>query len=971
MKIGKWENKMFQYNLTNVTLHHDAQMMQFQKNGRAALGKILEDNSRAFLADEAGLGKTFTSSGVILDLAKKQWDKQEEGKETPFYALYVGPNVSLLQKCCNDIVEKMGKNMVEYRAGVSDSAAEYELLKASIFYMWRKKLSVEERKEVYSKIVEFLDANWDEILELRNGGTRFKGFQKMVYEAFGAPTYLLKPSQSFWNETKHFYEQQKKQSGDRLVSYDLQGNGKKIILFSTSIGLMGNCGAGSEKERELLEFDEAYTVGAVNQARIQKEKEVLQKFGVVLFDEYHRYFKKLDTYAESVFAVENAGDSDLKVLFISATPYQGNKSDINQMEQEYVAEEEDGLDTLPAFSQFAKIYFDGKCKYTTDAELMCIAPEKAMKYQGALLQADEKYKDALDKKKSRDEILDGKTHLQAILRLRMVRHERTLLSGNQVAESHTVLYTNERPEAYAIQLFSMRKQILQLQKAGFLDGAINWSKSIPWLLSFSTKYKTAVSQKGEKGESGYFKILDMESKNDLPETLFLSGTQEKMEQEIAKLPEQNIAFKQMCHANLSEDMPQLIWLPPTVLAYAIPADSIFAKHKEYSKLLVFGEYKFLQRGGALLLSEYATVQNKNGLQSMKTPAICVSKLLENCSYEIDATKTMEENLQNLMEQYADEKIAYALLASPYAIAQKMGLDGTSVEKAFNLYFERPEIKQALFSWLECNGYTEETMEMGLLRYCAEGNLSAVMWEWKSNAKCEFDEEYIRSILTRANGLVHIQTKETYRDKLDGLQRNCGFADRLTFDLKDNGEATGDASEKAYKLTQDAFNSPFYPFVLFAGRGAQEGFDFHTYCLRLMHLTLPRGAVSFDQRQGRIDRFRSLLVRRRVAELFGNPCIADENALHHMFAILEQEKRGMVPIWKEDEIFPNWQIKEHETFQSKYHFERMVPVIPYTEEYLEYKQMLHHLHSYRSTIGSCGMEIDDQAYIINLAAEKNI
>ena len=94
------------------------------------------------------------------------------------------------------------------------------------------------------------------------------------------------------------------------------------------------------------------------------------------------------------------------------------------------------------------------------------------------------------------------------------------------------------------------------------------------------------------------------------------------------------------------------------------------------------------------------------------------------------------------------------------------------------------------------------------------------------------------------------------------RRQCSFADRLTGDIGDVG--SGD-NEEAISACAERFSSPFWPMVMFAGRGAQEGMDFHQYCLKIMHMTIPRGAVSFDQRNGRIDRFRSLLVRRRAAE----------------------------------------------------------------------------------------------------------
>lgn len=86
------------------------QQLQFQKNATAQLCKILETNSRAFLADEAGLGKTYSAAGVIFNLAKKQWEEQGNGNESPFYALYVAPNRDLLKKNCDDIIDKMERD---------------------------------------------------------------------------------------------------------------------------------------------------------------------------------------------------------------------------------------------------------------------------------------------------------------------------------------------------------------------------------------------------------------------------------------------------------------------------------------------------------------------------------------------------------------------------------------------------------------------------------------------------------------------------------------------------------------------------------------------------------------------------------------------------------------------------------------------------------------------------------------------
>lgn len=67
-------------------------------------------------------------------------------------------------------------------------------------------------------------------------------------------------------------------------------------------------------------------------------------------------------------------------------------------------------------------------------------------------------------------------------------------------------------------------------------------------------------------------------------------------------------------------------------------------------------------------------------------------------------------------------------------------------------------------------------------------------------------------------------------------------------------------------TRLAFNSPFRPFVLTSTSVGQEGLDFHWYCRKIMHWNIPSNPQDIEQREGRIDRYKSLYVRRNVAKL---------------------------------------------------------------------------------------------------------
>lgn len=79
--------------------------MPFQENAANQMVEILKTHSRVFLADEAGLGKTYSVADAVCKMAPKKW--QQEGKEPQlYYCIYVAPNKALLKKCAKDFQKK-------------------------------------------------------------------------------------------------------------------------------------------------------------------------------------------------------------------------------------------------------------------------------------------------------------------------------------------------------------------------------------------------------------------------------------------------------------------------------------------------------------------------------------------------------------------------------------------------------------------------------------------------------------------------------------------------------------------------------------------------------------------------------------------------------------------------------------------------------------------------------------------------
>lgn len=80
------------------------------------------------------------------------------------------------------------------------------------------------------------------------------------------------------------------------------------------------------------------------------------------------------------------------------------------------------------------------------------------------------------------------------------------------------------------------------------------------------------------------------------------------------------------------------------------------------------------------------------------------------------------------------------------------------------------------------------------------------------------------------------------------------------------ESDGQAEYRSRKSdVRNAFNSPFWPFVLATTSVGQEGLDFHLYCKDIVHWNLPSNPVDLEQREGRLNRFNSLAIREMIAK----------------------------------------------------------------------------------------------------------
>ena len=154
----------------------------------------------------------------------------------------------------------------------------------------------------------------------------------------------------------------------------------------------------------------------------------------------------------------------------------------------------------------------------------------------------------------------------------------------------------------------------------------------------------------------------------------------------------------------------------------------------------------------------------------------------------------------------------------------------------------------------------------ILKYCADGNLQATLDEYVFQLRSEtagaaLDDALLMSLAERAQGAVTLRPS-TYRARdLADASGTIPFTAR--FALRYGGKQQDQESARQPEI-RNAFNSPFWPFVLVSTSVGQEGIDFHWWSHAVMHWNLPSNPVDFEQREGRVNRYAGHAVRNNVA-----------------------------------------------------------------------------------------------------------
>jgi hypothetical protein len=101
----------------------------------------------------------------------------------------------------------------------------------------------------------------------------------------------------------------------------------------------------------------------------------------------------------------------------------------------------------------------------------------------------------------------------------------------------------------------------------------------------------------------------------------------------------------------------------------------------------------------------------------------------------------------------------------------------------------------------------------------------------------------------------------------------------------------------------SFNTPFWPHVLATTSVGQEGLDFHPWCSHVVHWDLSSNPLDLEQREGRVQRYAGLSVRRRLSaelrdEVLRDPALADSSPWRSVQRHAERlvDASGLRPWW---------------------------------------------------------------------------
>jgi hypothetical protein len=284
----------------------------------------------------------------------------------------------------------------------------------------------------------------------------------------------------------------------------------------------------------------------------------------------------------------------------------------------------------------------------------------------------------------------------------------------------------------------------------------------------------------------------------------------------------------------------------------------------------------------------------------------------------------------------------------FDLSEKLLSSIYNVASAFITLFNKPESIAILRLNTEAKEYHRSVIE-----YCVAGNIQALIDEYvyllhHCDNYLNFTDlaNHFSDILSLRSSGIDVDDLKTFRASAIGGVKNKKHSLRTHYAMDfGNQKLTAAGSDRLINLRQ-SFNSPFRPFVLATTSIGQEGLDFHLYCRKIFHWNLPSNPIDFEQREGRIHRYKGHVIRLNLAKKYRNEIIPEsgKNIWEQIFLTASPEK--MLAKVKCD-LIPFWHLNHG---ISALNIERYVPIYPFSKDIEKFKSLIKVLTYYRLTFG---------------------
>ena len=250
----------------------------------------------------------------------------------------------------------------------------------------------------------------------------------------------------------------------------------------------------------------------------------------------------------------------------------------------------------------------------------------------------------------------------------------------------------------------------------------------------------------------------------------------------------------------------------------------------------------------------------------------------------------------------------------------------------------------------------------VVRYCAEGDFQAVIDEYvhllkdsgltmTAHAGGDSATSKLATVFGMQTTWVNCQFRKDKKKTDENLEKANGKSRGRRNSLRchyavplGNQKMSDDKGLQRIGHIRDAFNSPFRPFMLNSTSIGQEGLDFHWYCHNVVHWNIPSNPIDIEQREGRVNRYKSLVVRKRVVENYAQ-ALNCETSSDCWQAVFDKAEAITKAAGRKSDLVPYWHIEK-----GSAQIERFVPLLPMSKDEIRINHALRVLALYRLAFG---------------------